>query len=225
MEDLPGDGAPEIQPPDPSVPAKDYFSEAEAARRNLVWEEAIRLYRHAVKQNPANMDAVYGLALSYEAKGREPGYESYLQSALAEYRRMIALDPSSAKAHDGLLAAAVKQDLLGDLLEEYKALIAKGGEHVEVFRAVLRKIQTLLLMKASPVKAEVTPPPPLLSFLLGLVAPGIGIISLGVAMLLRLKGGGSPQAGMIAYGLVRLSVGAFFSFFGYKIYLYWRVSR
>ncbi len=200
------------------------FQAAEAARHRQVWEEAIRLYRFALQKSPSHMKAIHGLALSYEAKSREPGYGSYLESAMGEYRKMTALEPRLREAHDGLLAAAVRAGLLDELMEEYKSRISRGGD-VLAFQECFRKMQALLLLRADPVKRDASPPPAAISFLFGLIAPGMGLICAGAALFLRVKGGGSQNALLISYGLMKLAFGAFTSFLGYKIFLYWRVSR
>jgi hypothetical protein len=137
---------------------------------------------------------------------------------------MLSLDPSSPKMHDILLAAASKAGLLDELMEKYKARIAQGGD-VNLFQDGLRKIQALLLLRAAPVKKELAPPPPLISFLFGFIAPALGALMLIIAVMIRFKGGDSPTAAIVTRGLIKMSFGAFFAFFGYKVFMYWRVSR
>lgn len=214
---------PEGGPPAPPGTAEELFFQAEASRHRQVWEEAMRLYRFALQKSPDKPEFRYGLALAYEGKAKEPGYESYLHSAITEYRKIIASDPGWAKAHDALLAASLKADLLDDLLAEYQAKIT-AGKDVQMFKDTLRKIQALLILKAAPV-VKATPPPPLLSFLLGFAAPGIGVVTLIAALIIRLKGGGAEASGLIAMGLMKLSLGGFLSFFCFKVYVYWRSTR
>ncbi len=223
MDDLVGSGVPEGGFPLPPENAEELFLQAEEARRRQVWEKAIRCYRFSLQKDPSRKDALRGLALSYEAKSLEPGYESYLSSAMEQYRKIIALDPACGPAHDGLLVAAAKSGLLDELMKEYKERIAAGGS-VHAFRDAFRKMQTLLLLRAAPIKTAPPPVPPLLSLLFGLVAPGVGVLTLIGAVLVRLKGGAAPTALLIAYGLAKISFFSFLSFLGYKVFLYWRVS-
>ena len=53
----------------------------------------------------------------------------------------------------------------------------------------------------------------------------LGLITLAAAGLVRWKGGALQNAELIAYVLIKLSFMCFFSFFGFKIYQYWRASR
>jgi len=223
MDGFGGGGMPEGGPPLPPESAEVLFLQAEEARRHQVWETAIRHYRFALQKDPSRKDALHGLALSYEAKSLEPGYESYLSSAMEQYRKMIALDSACGMAHDGLLVAAAKMGLLNELMEEYRKRIASGGP-VQAFREAFRKMQTLLLLQAAPVKKGGSPPPPIFSLLFGVVAPGVAILTLIGAILVRVKGGSAPTATLIAYGLAKISFFSFLSFLGYKVFLYWRVS-
>jgi len=224
MEDAPAGpvpgGGPPLQPGEP----EEWFRRAEDFRRRQVWEESIRLYRFYLQSNPSSLDALRGLALSCEGKSREPGYESYLQESIILYRRMVALSPGFGAGHDGLLAASAKAGLLEPLIEEYETRIARGGD-VAVFQDALRKMEAMLVMKISRDGRTLPPLPPLVSLLFGLVAPGLGLLSAGFALLVRLKPGMFPAAPLLAEGIFKISLMLFFSFLAYKVFLYWRVSR
>jgi hypothetical protein len=214
---------PEGGPPAPPGTGEELFFQAEGFRHRQVWEEAIRLYRFSLQKSPDKLETRFGLGLSYEGKSREPGYESYLQAAMAEYRKIIGMDPRWIRAHDALLAASAKADALDDMLSEYHGLIA-AGKDVQAFKDTLKKVQALLLLKTAPAE-KIVPPPPIMSFLFGLAAPGIGILALLAAFIVRLKGGGEGNPLLIFRILMKISMGGFFSFLGYKVYLYWRSLR
>jgi tetratricopeptide (TPR) repeat protein len=218
------EGMPDQGPVAPPGTAEELFRQAEDFRHRQVWEEAIRFYRFSLQKDPSNPAAHKGLAASYEAKSREPGYESYLQSAMGEYRKIIAQNPTSNEAHDSLLAAAVRAGELDALMEEYKARIAKGGD-VEAFRKAFGKMRSLFLVQTEQTKSKIEPPPAIVSFLFGSVAPGISLIAGGAAMFVRLKGGANHNAALISLILLKISLGAFFSFLAYKVFLFWRESR
>jgi hypothetical protein len=224
MPDEPQDVPPPDGPVVPPETADQLFAQAEDFRHRQVWEEAIRLYRFCLQKDPARLDAAFGLAQTYEGKAREPGYESYAQSAMAEYRRITILDPSSSRAHDALLAAGLKADSLDELLADYKSRLAKAGEQ-EVFRSVIRKIEALLLLKAAPVKVVAFRPPPFIAVLFGLLAPGVAVLSIIASLILRLKGGQEGTAPLIAAVLMKVSVASFIAFVAYKLYVSWRSTR
>jgi tetratricopeptide (TPR) repeat protein len=224
MESAPAGPAPGGGPPLPPGEPEEWFRRAEDFRRRRVWEEAIRLYRFYLQWNPSNLDALRGLAFACEGKSREPGYESYLQESMVLYRKMIALDPKYGPAHDGLLAASAKAGLLEPLIEEYEGRIAKGGE-VAAFREDLRKMEAMLIMKISKEKRALAPLPVFVSLLFGLLAPGLGLLSAGFALLVRMKPGMFPSAPLLSEGIFKLSLMFFFSFLAYKVFVYWRVSR
>jgi tetratricopeptide (TPR) repeat protein len=224
MEDAPAGPAPGGGPPLPPGEPEEWFLRAEDFRRRRVWEEAIRLYRFFLQWNPSSLDALRGLALACEGKSREPGYGSYLHESIILYRRMIALSPGFGAAHDGLLAASSKAGLLEPLIEEYEARIAQGGE-VAAFQDALRKMEAMLILKISGDKRALPPLPVFVSLLFGLLAPGLGLLSAGFALLVRLKPAMFPSALLLSGGIFKISLMLFFSFFAYKVFQYWRVSR
>lgn len=224
MDDLPTgsmEGAP--LPPEP---AEELLAKAEDARHRQVWEESIRLYRFSLQKSPQNIDAVLGLAAAYEGKSREPGYESYFQSAMESYRKAVALEPGSVKVHDAFLAAVVKAGALDGLMEEYKRMAAAAGEgHAQIFKDATRKIQTLLIMQTANVKKGPPPLPGIMTFTLGVAAPLTALVSLAAAVILRLKAEGGDAHALISFALTKISAAAFFAFIGYKVFVYWRTNR
>lgn len=218
--DEPAAPQPEDGPPLPPGGEDAWFASAEDYRHRQVWEEAIRHYRFVLLKSPRRAEALFGLALSYEAKAREPGYESYLSAAAGEYRKIIGIDPAIGKAHDGLLAVSAKLGQLDGLMEEYKARIARGGE-ITPFKDAFRKIQAMLIMQASPARKPPPPVPGFISILFGWVTPGVGFLAAAAAVFVRLKG--SPDTSpIVAAGLGKLSLMSFMLFLGYKLYVYWR---
>jgi tetratricopeptide (TPR) repeat protein len=215
----PEGGAP---PPPPDIEA--LFQQAEVARQRQVWEEAIRLYRQTLLIDPTRIKSRLGLGQCYEAKSREEGFQACLQMALDEYRKAVRQDPSCVPAYDALLAVAVKTRDLDVVLDECKATLLASPDN-PVLKEVIRKIQTLLLMQTERKSDVTSPPPPLVSFLFGLVAPGLALLSTAAYILLRLKGGGLENAALIGQVLIKVAVAAVVSFLGYKTYLVWRHTR
>lgn len=207
-------------PPVPPESAEELYAQAETARHKQVWEEAIRLYRFALQKSPNHKESIQGLALAYQEKSREPGYESYFQSAVGEYRKLVLLDPLDPKAHDALLAAVLKADTLDALLDDYKRLAAQSSQP-QIFKDGIRKIQTLLLLRTSNVKKGPPPLPGFVNLIFSLIAPGVAVVALIAGVIVRLKGQ-TDTSTLFTLALFKTSFAAFFSFIGYKIFVYLR---
>lgn|GEM_PF-3528165 len=127
-----------------------FLRQADIARQKHLWDDAVRIYQVALLQIPDERRFHHGLAQVYGAKADHTGLTMFHQKAMDEYWRLIHSDPSDEKAHDALLAATVRSNLLGEVMEEYRSRM-KQFPDVVAYANTFKKIQTLYFLKTSPV--------------------------------------------------------------------------
>lgn len=128
-----------------------FLKQADIARQRQAWDDVIKIFQVALKQAPEERRFRFGLANAYSGKADQAGFRPLHQRALEEYWRLVNSDPSDDKAHDALLATAVKADQLAEVMEEYRSLMAKFPEST-IYRDTFKKIQTLYFLRAEPVQ-------------------------------------------------------------------------
>ena len=79
------------------------------------YDEAIAAYRQAVRLEPQNALAHYGLGVAYSRKGEN-------EQAIAAYREAIRLQPEHADAHYGLGVASERQGYDQVAMDAYRAV-------------------------------------------------------------------------------------------------------
>jgi tetratricopeptide (TPR) repeat protein len=135
-----------LEPP-ASEPSPQAPQEAQEALQKQIWERAIEKFRIASRDNPSNVDFYIGLGQAYEGKSRDQGGKPFLRLAMEEYRKAIRTDAACQAAHDALLAAATKANLLEDIIEEYKYKQSKDPQNT-LYKTYIKKIETLLFLQA-----------------------------------------------------------------------------
>lgn len=128
-----------------------FLKQADIARQRQAWDDVIKIYQVALKQAPEDRRFRFGLAQAYSAKADQSGFKAMHQRALEEFWRLVNGDPSDVKAHDGLLATAVKADQLADVMEEYRQRMTRLPEN-SFYKDAFKKIQTLYFLRAEPTK-------------------------------------------------------------------------
>ncbi len=205
-----------------------FLKQADIARQRQAWDDVVKIFQVALKQLPEERSLRRGLAAAYVAKADRMGFKPMYQRAMEEYWRLVTSDPSDDLAHEGLLTAAVKADQLGEVLEEYRARIARNPE-VVFYRAAFKKIQALYLMRVE-TKTDGPPPGRLVPLLLGRVAPIVALLCFVGWIVVRLKIGphpelASPKILAVAVLLRRTSAFLFVGSFAFYAIRYLRTSR
>lgn len=155
-------------------------------------------------------------------------FRPFYQHAIEEYWRLVNADPKDEKAHEGLLTAAVKADQLADVMEEYRARLARGTE-AECYRTAFKKIQALYLLKAEP-QQETSSGGGFVRTVFGRVAPLVALVCLVGWTVVRMKIGprpdlASPKLVATATVLVRTGFFTFLSSLSYYIIRFLRTSN
>lgn len=128
-----------------------FLKQADIARQRQAWDDVIKIFQVALKQAPEDRRFRFGLAQAYSAKADQSGFKAMHQRALEEFWWLVNSDPSDMKAHDGLLATAVKADQLADVMEEYRQRMTRLPENA-FYKDAFKKIQTLYFLRAEPKK-------------------------------------------------------------------------
>lgn len=136
---------------DTQASVEAFLKQAEIARQRQSWDDVIKIFQVALKQMPEERRFRHGLAQAYGAKADRAGFKPLFQRSVEEYWRLVNSDPLDVRAHDGLLAAAVRADQLPDVMEEYRARMNQQPD-LEIYRETFKKIQTLYFLKAEPAK-------------------------------------------------------------------------
>ncbi|MBK8574128.1 MAG: hypothetical protein IPN90_00070 [Elusimicrobia bacterium] len=198
-----------------------FLKQADIARQKQAWDDVVKIFQIALKQIPDDRRLRHGLAAGYTAKADRLSFRPFYQHAIEEYWRLVNSDPKDEKAHEGLLTAAVKADQLADVMEEYRARLARGSE-VDCYRSAFKKIQALYLLRAEPQK-ETPPTGGFLRTAFGRVAPLVALVCLVGWTVVRIKIGPHPDAASpkmlaAATALVRTGIFSFMvSFFYYLV--------
>jgi hypothetical protein len=205
-----------------------FLKQAEIARQKQAWDDVVRIFQIALKQIPDNRQLQHGLAAAFVSKADRMSFRPFYQHAIEEYWRLVNSNPKDDRAHEGLLTAAVKADQLGEVMEEYRARLARGTE-VECYRAAFKKIQALYFMRvetqgSGPKTAGFFP------FLFGRAAPIVALMCLVGWVVLRMKIGprpelSSPKMLAVAAVLVRTGIFSFLVSLGYYIFRILRTSK
>lgn len=210
----------------PSVEA--FLKQADIARQKQAWDDVVKIFQIALKQIPENRQLRHGLAAGYIAKADRMAFRPFYHHAVEEYWRLVNSDPKDEKAHEGLLTAAVKADQLADVLEEYRARLARGTE-VECYRAAFKKIQALYLLKAEP-QQEIHPSGGFARAVFGRAAPLVALACLVAWIVIRIKIGprpelASPKLVATATVLIRTGLFTFLSSLTYYVIRFFRNSN
>lgn len=189
-----------------------FIKQADIARQKQAWDDVVKIFQVALKQIPEDRQLRHGLAAAYVAKADRMSFRPFYQHAMEEYWRLVNADPKDDKAHEGLLTSAVKADQLGDVMEEYRARLARGSE-VECYRAAFKKIQALYFLKAEP-QREAPATGGFIRKAFGRAAPILALLCLIGWTVVRLKIGpnsevASPKLLATATALFRTGMFAF----------------
>ncbi|MBL0058213.1 MAG: hypothetical protein IPP35_03700 [Elusimicrobia bacterium] len=168
-----------------------FLKQADIARQRQAWDDVVKIFQVALKQLPEERALRRGLAAAYVAKADRMGFKPMYQRAMEEYWRLVTSDPSDELSHEGLLTAAVKADQLGEVLEEYRARIARSPD-VDFYRAAFKKIQALYLMRVE-TKTDAAPGGRFVPLILGRVAPIVALLCLVGWVVVRFKIGPHPE--------------------------------
>lgn len=205
-----------------------FLKQADIARQKQAWDDVLKIYQIALKQIPNDRQLRHGLASAYVAKADRMSFRPFYQHAIEEYWHLVNSDPKDEKAHEGLLTAAVKADQLADVMEEYRARLARGTD-VESYRAAFKKIQALYFLKAEP-QRDTASSGGFLRTALGRVAPAVALLCLIGWTVVRLKIGtrpetASPKLLAAATVLVRTTIFSFLATLSYHIPRFLRASK
>ncbi len=214
---------------DDNTPIVEAFvKQADIARQKQAWDDVLKIFQIALKQIPDDRRLRHGLAAAYVAKADRMAFRPFYQHAIEEYWRLVNSDPKDEKAHEGLLTAAVKADQLGDVMDEYRARLARGSE-VESYRAAFKKIQALYFLKAEP-QPEAPSGGGFIRTALGRVAPIVALVCLVGWTVVRLKIGprsemASPKMIAAATALVRTGLFSLLASLSYYTVRFLRNSK
>jgi tetratricopeptide (TPR) repeat protein len=202
-----------------------FLKQAEIARQKLAWDDVVKIFQIALKQIPGNRSLRRGLAAAYVSKADRMSFRPFYHHAMEEYWRLVNSDPKDEQAHDGLLTAAVKADQLGEVMEEYRARLARGTE-VECYRAAFKKIQALYFLRAEP-QRDAPSSTDYFKFVFGRVAPIVSLVCLIAWVILRVKIGPQPDMAspkMLAFATFFIRTGIF-TFLVSLVYYALRIIR
>ncbi len=169
-----------------------FLKQADIARQRQASDDVLKIFQIALRQVPDDRRLRHGLAAAYVAKADRVSFKPFYQHALEEYWRLVNSDPKDAKAHEGLMTAAVKADQLAEVMEEYRARIARGAE-AESYKEAFKKIQTLYFLKAEPVQNS-GPSGGFVRTVFGRAAPILALVCLIVWVIVRQKMGLQPDS-------------------------------
>lgn len=205
-----------------------FIKQAEIARQKQAWDDVVKIYQIALKQIPEDRRLRHGLAAAYVAKADRAAFRPLYQHALEEYWRLVNSDPKDHKAHDGLLTAAEKADQLGELVDEYKARLARGSD-VESYRVAFKKIQAIYFLKAEP-QREAVSTGGFIRTAFGRVAPIVALVCLVGWTVVRLKIGprediASPKMIAAAKALLRTGGFSLLASLFYYTFRFFRTSK
>lgn len=205
-----------------------FIKQADIARQKQAWDDVVKIFQIALKQIPEDRRLRHGLAAGYVAKADRMAFRPFYQHAIEEYWRLVNSDPKDEKAHEGLLTAAVKADQLGDVMDEYRARLARGSE-IESYRGAFKKIQALYLLKAEP-NREAAPAGGFIRTAFGRVAPLVALVCLVGWTIVRMKIGPRPEVAspkMVATAtvLVRTASFALLASLSYYTIRFFRTSK
>lgn len=205
-----------------------FVKQAEIARQKQAWDDVVKIYQIALKQIPEDRRLRHGLAAAYVAKADRMAFRPFYQHALGEYWRLVNSDPKDEKAHDGLLTAAEKANQLGDLVEEYRARLARGVD-VECYREAFKKIQAIYFLKAEP-QREAPPSEGFIRTAFGRIAPIVALVCLVGWTIVRLKIGpheelASPKMLATAKALLRTGGFSLLASLSYYVIRFFRTSK
>ncbi len=211
---------------DPIVEA--FIKQADIARQKQAWDDVVKIFQIALKQIPEDRRLRHGLAAAYVAKADRMAFRPFYQHAIEEYWGLVNSDPKDEKAHEGLLTASVKADQLGDVMEEYRARLARGSE-VESYRGAFKKIQALYFLKAEP-QREAPSAGGFIRTAFGRIAPLLALICLVGWTIVRLKIGprseiASPKMLAAATALGRTGAFALLTSLSYYTFRFLRTSK
>lgn len=113
---LPAGGGPEIAELDKQA-ATEHLQRGSALAKQGKFEEAIVVYREAIRLNPDFSKAYHNLGMALDKQDK-------LDEAIAAYREAIRLDPTIASPHNYLAKALGKQGKRAEARKHYK--IARG---------------------------------------------------------------------------------------------------
>lgn len=203
---------------DNDIVTEGFLKQADIARQRQAWDDVLKIFQIALKQVPDDRRLRHGLAAAYVAKADRVSFKPFYQHALEEYWRLVNSDPKDAKAHEGLMTAAVKADQLAEVMEEYRARIARGVE-TDSYKEAFKKIQTLYFLKAEPVQTSGSSGG-FLRTVFGRVAPILALVCLIVWVILRQKIGLQPDSASPKLAAIAVVTGraGFFSFIASLVY-------
>jgi tetratricopeptide (TPR) repeat protein len=205
-----------------------FIKQADIARQKQAWDDVVKIFQIALKQIPEDRQLRHGLAAAYVAKADRMSFRPFYQHAMEEYWRLVNTDPKDDKAHEGLLTSAVKADQLADVMDEYRARLARGSE-VESYRAAFKKIQALYFLKAEP-QREAPATGGVIRKAFGRGAPLLALLCLIGWTVVRLKIGphsdtASPKLLAAATALFRTGTFAFLISVSYYTFRFLRTSK
>lgn len=205
-----------------------FLKQADIARQKQAWDDVVKIFQIALKQIPDDRQLRHGLAAGFVAKADRLSFRPFYQHAIEEYWRLVNSDPKDDKAHEGLMTAAVKADQLSDVMEEYRARLARGTD-VVCYREAFKKIQALYFLKAEPHR-DTQSTVGFVQTAFGRVAPAVALLSLIAWTVVRLKIGpkadmASPRLLATATVLIRTSVFTFLGSLFYYIVRFLRTSN
>ncbi len=183
---------PSPSPNENDVVVEGFLKQADIARQRQSWDDVLKIFQIALRQVPDDRRLRHGLAAAYVSKADRVSFKPFYQHALEEYWRLVNSDPKDPRAHEGLMTAAVKADQLAEVMEEYRARIARGVE-AESYKEAFKKIQTLYFLKAEPVQSS-APSGGFVRTVFGRAAPIVALVCLIVWVIVRQKIGVQPDS-------------------------------
>jgi hypothetical protein len=171
---------------------EDLIREGQDALSRQVWESAARCFKAALLRVPGDARAHLGLARSYQGQaGRDPA-SPFLRLAWDHCLSALRADPASPGTLDASLALGGRLGRLDDVLAELRTRLREDPSS-ETWRAAIRKVETLLALSVRP-RESLRAPRSRTQLVLRIALPGLVLLSLGGALVLRRAGSEFAQS-------------------------------
>jgi tetratricopeptide (TPR) repeat protein len=216
----PGADAP-LDADDAEFSIEIFLRQAEIFRQKQAYGDLLKTFHLALKEFPTDLRLLHGLAQAYEAQaGVSFDGKALLRQAVDGYWRVISLDPADTAAHDGLVAAALKADLVEEVFETYRER-AKQFPDVPAYRDAIKKIQAVLTMRVDR-PLETPAVGGLVNTVFARITPLAGLLSLatwGVITALKKRPEGvSKMVAAVGVSLGRAGIVLVLCYAGYLFY-------
>jgi len=117
-----------------------FFYSLATVSRNPVWKDNFSIWANTVEKSPNNPIVHGGLGLAYQQRG-------FLDEAIAEFKKAIALNPRMAKNYYNLGRAYEEKESLKDAVAAYKKAVELNPAYTDAYFNLANTYMRLQLIK------------------------------------------------------------------------------